>query len=675
MAANDDKDFLADKIMSAISRYEYLEGMRDSFNTDIVHQDERAWMLEGLEDRRERAREARKEALTDPLYLQRAISRLEANGVKVRLVHSREGALQAVLDELGGERFVVKSKSNITKEIGLTDFLFNQGIEVVETDAGDRIVQLSDDKPVHPTGPAANYTRYDVARILSEHLGREVDPDPRSLLKVIREEISGSIQKAEVGITGVNFISAEDGSMVIVHNEGNVSLCARRPKKHIAVSAVEKIVPKLEEAMNLVRLQTFYATGSISTSYVDVISGPSRTADIEKKTFYGVHGPEEVVLVLMDYRRDGIEDREVLYCINCGGCLLQCPVYDVLGREFGGQTYLGGRGLCFTAELDGMDAALEGGLTMCTNCGLCTERCPVKIDTPGLVRRARQRAMEQGLLPTENQQTMINNIRDHGHPWPAPSSLRTKWADGLEVPTEGDTLYFAGCFPSIRSPEVLQAALDLLKAGGEEAFYMRDETCCGSPVFKMGERELFSELASENYRKWKEAGVKKIVTSCAGCFNMISSYRDHLPEFDIPVEHITQTVACLVKEDKISFGSNNKEVTYHDPCDLGRHMGVFKAPREIAQAIPGLTLIEMDMNREKGNCCGAGAGVRKTHPELAKFIASKRVKGAAETGAACLVTACPFCEDNFRKSLEEYPQDIEVLDLIVLARDSLNDDV
>lgn len=674
MVANDRDDFLADKIRNAIARYEELEGMRDSFRTDIVHQDERGWMLEDLEGRRDRAREAREEAVNDPLYLKRAIARLEANGVRVRRVHSREEALQAVLDELEREEFVVKSKSNITKEIGLTEFLTTEGIEVIETDAGDRIVQLSEDKPVHPTGPAANYTRFDVARILGEHLGREVDTSPASLLKVIREEISDYIQKAKVGITGVNFISAEEGSMVIVHNEGNVSLCARRPKKHIAVSATEKVVPNLEEVMNLVRLQTFYATGSITTSYVDVISGPSRTADIEKKTFYGVHGPEEVVLVLMDYGRNDIEDREMLYCINCGGCLLQCPVYDVMGREFGGETYLGGRGLCFTSELDGIEAALDGGLTMCTNCGLCTERCPVKMDTPELVRRARQKAIERELLPTEEQRQMMDNIRDHGHPWSGEASLRTEWAVDLDIPSEGDTLYFAGCFPSMRSPQVLRAALDLLEAGGVDAFYMRDETCCGSPVFKMGEQELFEELVSENYRKWKEAGVKRIVTSCAGCFNMISSYADHLPEFDIQVEHVTQTIAGLVEEGKISFDRNQREVTYHDPCDLGRHRGVYEEPREILHAIPWITLREMEMNREKGNCCGAGAGVRKTHPELARFIASRRVSGAAETGVDCMVTVCPFCEHNFQNSLEEYPEDIEVMDLIVLARESLRED-
>jgi len=661
---------LRERIRRAIDGYSDLNGMRDSFRTDIVHQDERGSLLGDLDARRRRARVARQAALADRSMLEMAISRMRENGIRVILARSREEALQSVLGEIGDERLIVKSKSNITKEIGLTPFLEDNGIRVIETDAGDRIVQLARTKPVHPTGPAANFTRYEVAELLGRHLGRRVDPDPDSLLEVIRTEIASYIQRASIGITGVNFITAEEGCMVIVHNEGNVTLCSRRPRKHIAVSAVEKVVPNLEEAMSLVKLQTFYATGSISSSYVDVISAPSRTADIEKKLFYGVHPPEEVVLVLLDAGRE-VVDKEMLYCVNCGGCLLQCPVYDVLGREFGGPTYLGGRGLCITGELEGMEVAVEGGLALCTNCGVCTERCPVMIDTARLIRESRARAFEQRLLPNPRHEEMLSNIADHGHPWPGGAEARTAWAEGTELPDDGETLYFAGCFPSLRSEEVLRAAVELLRTGGESVAYDRGERCCGSPVLKIGDKELFRRLAEENLLRWRKRGVKRIVTSCAGCYNMISSYPDHLPDFDIEVEHITEVVRRLIEEERIAFNHREMRVTYHDPCDLGRHGGIFEAPREILKAIPGIELVEMEMNRRMAECCGGGGGVRKGYPELASFIAGRRIESALETGASVLVTACPFCEDNFREALGSKPDHIAVEDVIILARDAL----
>lgn len=205
------------------------------------------------------------------------------------------------------------------KEIGLTRFLESKGIEVVETDAGDRIVQLSGEKTVHPIGPALHLTRYDIAKVLSKHFGREIEAEPDQLTEAIRKEVSDYINRASVGMTGANFIAAEEGAVVIVYNEGNVAECARRPKKLIVVSGPEKVVPNLYEAMNLAKLQTFYATGNIVSSFISVITAPSMTADIEKETFYRMHGPRGVVLVLMDNGRSSLQDKELMYCVNCGG--------------------------------------------------------------------------------------------------------------------------------------------------------------------------------------------------------------------------------------------------------------------------------------------------------------------------------------------------------------------
>jgi L-lactate utilization protein LutB len=663
---------LKSKVKSAVRDQSKFEGMRKAFKTNIHSQDTCRSKIEGFESRREMARASRIKVLGDPFFLQRTVDRLKANRIKVIGPCPREEALEAVYKELDGEKLVVKSKSNITKEIGLTSFLESKGVEVIETDVGDRIIQIAGERTIHPTGPAVHLTRYDIAKILRKHFGRRIEPDPDGLTEAIREEVSDYIMRAKVGVTGANFITAEEGAFVIVHNEGNVSLCARRPEKHIVVSAEEKIVPNLDEAMNLVKLQTFYGTGSINSSFVDVIAGPSRTADIEKKTFYGMHGPKDIVLVLVDNGRGLIEDKEIMYCINCGGCLLRCPVYDLMGYEFGGHAYLGGRGVCFTAETESIEDASAGGLSLCTNCGVCTEMCPVNIDTARIMRNTRKKALSAGCLPTEEQRSTLANIRKHGNPWDEPRGNRARWAEDLRLPKKGETLYFAGCFPSMRAPEVAKATVEVLKAGGVAVAYLGGlESCCGSPALKMGDEDLFRKLADQNFEEMKRARVKKIITSCAGCYNMLSSYKDFIPGFEIEVEHITSTLSRLVEEGRIKFHSWKADVTYHDPCDLGRHRGIYEEPRSVLRAIPDLRIIEMPSNRNLSMCCGAGAGVKRAYPYLAETIAGKRIEEAVGTRAKFLVTACAFCEQNFSDALRSYPQNIEVLDLVVLARDHL----
>jgi L-lactate dehydrogenase complex protein LldF len=662
------EDRLQRKVAEAVGDKSRFDGMRSAFRNDVLNQERLAPMIEGLVEHREMARRARELCMNDPSYVKKAIERLEENRIRVIVARDAQEARELVLEELDEETLLVKSKSNVTKEIDLTPYLESMGIEVIETDAGDRIVQLSGQKPVHPTGPAANFTRYEVASILKEHLGRKVDPDPESLIMAIREEIADYISRAKIGLTGANFITAEEGAIVIVHNEGNISLCARRPTKHIVVSAMEKVVPNLVEAMNLVKLQVFYGTASLTSSFVDVIAAPSRTTDIENQLLYGMHGPKEIVLILVDSGRSIIEDREVLYCINCGACLLQCPVYDIMGSDFGGRAYLGGRGVCFSAELDGLEEGVEGGLTFCTNCGLCTEICPVKVDTPRIMRSLRRRANENGILPLPGHEELIGNISKSGNPWSEPQDRRKEWASGLDLPKNGEVLYFAGCYSSYHANDILLATIDILrKAGVEVAYSGGEEWCCGSPVPKLGAEDLFEETARQNWERWKSIGVRKIITSCPGCFNAISSYREFIDDFDIEVEHISQILANLIEEGKIELDGEDINVTYHDPCDLGRHRGEYEAPRKVLRSIPGLEMREMEFVKERSICCGAGSGVKKVHPDLACVIARKRLDSAKSTGADYLVTACPFCRKNLEDAMRE--DDIDVIDLAILIRD------
>ena len=642
-----------------------LDGMRAAFRTTIDRQKENVSKISDLEGRRKRAKDVRRLSLADEKLLAQAMERMRANRLRVLGPFSRAEAQEVVLRELGDEVLVVKSKSNVTKEIELTKFLEKHGKKVIETDVGDRIIQIAGRKPAHPTGPAVDLTRYQVAEILGKHFGEDIDPDPEKLTHIIRDEVRSYIDKAKIGITGANYLTAEEGAVLIIHNEGNAAECARRPLKHIIVTATDKVVPDLDEAINLAKLQTYYATGKLVSQYINVISGPSMTADIEKKTFYGMHGPEEVVVVLVDNGRSSVPDEEVLDCINCGSCLLRCPVYDIVGKEFGGPAHLGGRGVCFTASTDSMESSVQGGLALCTNCGLCTEMCPVGIDTPKLMRETRASAvMDRGPLEPEHDM-LAKSVRNYHNPWMQPRAMRAKWARGLELKDKGPVLYFAGCSHSLLSPEVSRSTIALLRRGGLDVSYLAgEEPCCGSVLLKTGQREAYERVRDENVRKILASGASKVITACPGCFNALSHYRDEVDGFKMEVEHVTQTLALLLEEGRLRFGGAPIKVTYHDPCDLGRHGKVFEAPRNILRSMPGVELVEMGENRARSVCCGSGGGVKTAFPRLATSIGAKRIAQAQETRAQLLLTACPWCEANLRDCQRDDENKLEVDDLV-----------
>jgi L-lactate dehydrogenase complex protein LldG len=326
----------------------------------------------------------------------------------------REEAVLLVVREIGDNRLIVKSKSNLSKEIGLTEALEEAGIKVIETDIGDRIIQLCGDVPSHPTGPASHLTKYDIAEILSAHLGRKVEPNAETLVQLIKDEIYGYIGNSTIGITGANAIAAEDGALLLLHNEGNILQVSMRPEKHIILAGIDKIYRNMEEALNMLKLQTFCATGSLATSFVNIISSPSQTADIEKQLIKGVHGPRELCVILVDNHRSDIarsEYKDLLYCIGCGQCLLVCPAYGVYGNRFGVDSQLGGRGLVFSALSSETSVNGIKGLDLCLSCRKCQQNCPVAIDIPSMVTKLRLERQSKILEP--HLQPAYDFIRAH----------------------------------------------------------------------------------------------------------------------------------------------------------------------------------------------------------------------------------------------------------------------
>ncbi len=375
-----------------------LETMRKSFNT-VKSRSNSIKDSESTKRLTKRVQEIKKYSFEnkDELFNQ-VIDSFKRNGIEVEFAKTSQDALAIIdglLDEYDAE-VIAKAKSNTLGEIDLKNHL---DIDVVETDLGDRILQLkkTDNTPVHPTGPASHLNIDDITGIVNESLDVNVSPDAHEIMQAVRADVLKRLENARVGISGANAIASEEGSLVMVHNEGNISIVSLKDL-HIIVAGIDKIVPTLEDAISIVKLETIFATGSYVTSYMNVISGPSKTADIEKKLIKNMYGAERVVVILLDNgRSEAIE--ECLYCIGCGNCIVHCPVYNAVGNEFGFNNYLGGRGVAMSKFIEDDETCFNSGLYMCTLCGLCTLNCPLSIPTNEILENMRKLSTDVGFYP------------------------------------------------------------------------------------------------------------------------------------------------------------------------------------------------------------------------------------------------------------------------------------
>jgi L-lactate dehydrogenase complex protein LldF len=344
------------------------------------------------EDLRTAAREIKKETIENlDKYLLMLEERVKRAGGKVHWAKDAEEASRIIV-KIARERnvkSVVKSKSMATEEIELNDKLQDARIKVVETDLGEYIIQLAGEHPSHIIAPAIHKTKEDISKLFSEKLGIPHYDKPEELTKVARERLRSEFLNADMGVSGANFAVAETGTIVIVENEGNARLTTTVPKIHVALVGIEKLIPSYEDLSLFLTVLARSATGQKSSTYVSFITGPKRSTDID--------GPEEFHLVLLDNGRSKIlgsqETKESLYCIRCGACLNNCPVYRKVGGHSYGWVYSGPIGAIITPQLMGIDKAPE--LPFASSlCGACKDVCPVKIDFPKVLLELRKNVVE-----------------------------------------------------------------------------------------------------------------------------------------------------------------------------------------------------------------------------------------------------------------------------------------
>ncbi|MGB9743440.1 MAG: LUD domain-containing protein [Minisyncoccales bacterium] len=345
----------------------------------------------------------------------KTIANLKENGIEVFEAKDSQEAREQLKKILEGKKKIIKAKTNTFSEIETEEFLTDK--ELTETDLGDFLVQIFEQEEIHPVLPALHLTPEKISQKIKEKFGKDIEARPEAIANFVRNFLREKISQAEVGISGANAITT-DGKILILENEGNISLVSRWPEIHIVMAGFEKIVENLEAALKIVKAAAIWGTGQTWPVYISIIAGPSQTADIQNQTVVGAQGAKKVYLILLDNGRskllqEGFE--EILYCLNCGACLNFCPVFHQIGRNYGDR-YLGSKGIIFAGLSESFKKAVEANCFACTLCSACFENCPAKINLPELMKKLRS-FMDKENLQTKENQEMIEKIRQFGNPF------------------------------------------------------------------------------------------------------------------------------------------------------------------------------------------------------------------------------------------------------------------
>lgn len=367
---------------------ENLHGILTRLGESLGRKNREAWVAFPNSDlARERARAIKDATLAElDKHLETLETNVLARGGKVYWAKNGEEACRQIIEIIAARGFtkVVKSKSMTSEEIHLNKALAKAGIETVETDFGEYIIQVAGHRPSHIVGPALHLSAQDVADILSPVAGETLPKDREALAAFARRQLRSRFAEAEVGISGVNFAVAETGSIVVVENEGNGRLTTGLPRIHIAVMGMEKVIPRLADVPVFLKVLARAATGQKLSVYTSLITGARRDGELD--------GPEEFHLVILDNGRSKILGgplRESLFCIRCGACLNACPIYRNVGGHAYGGVYAGPIGSVLTPLYDGL-AANHHLPHASSLCGACQAACPVKIAIPEMLVKLRE---------------------------------------------------------------------------------------------------------------------------------------------------------------------------------------------------------------------------------------------------------------------------------------------
>ena len=381
------------------------------------------------EDWRDRAAQIRDHVLANlDAYLYQLSEKIEQHGGHVFFAQTKEEASQYILNIAKEKKAkkIVKAKSMVTEEIGLNPVLENAGINVIETDLAEFILQQAKDAPSHVVVPAIHKNRAQIRQIFHDKLGYNGSDTPEEMTRFVRQNIRDDFFTADIGITGCNFAVAETGSVCLVTNEGNARLSTTLPKTHIAVMGMERIAPTFKEVDILITMLARSAVGLRLTGYNTWLTGPKENDNVD--------GPEDFHLVIVDNGRSkiiGSEFKDILRCIRGGACMNTCPAYRHIGGQGYDSIYPGPVGAVLTPLLGGYKD-FKNLPYVCSLCTACDSVCPVKIPLSNLIKKHREVMVEQGITPTteRNITRVFNYVNRHPMLWKVGMNMgahATKW--------------------------------------------------------------------------------------------------------------------------------------------------------------------------------------------------------------------------------------------------------
>jgi L-lactate dehydrogenase complex protein LldF len=593
-------------------------------------------------------------------------------------------------------RQIVKSKSMVSEEIDFNHFLEEQGIECVETDLGEWIVQKAGQRPSHIVGPALHMGRQDVGDLLNNRLNVPVSNENiTEQVHAIRDQIRPLFFTAEVGMTGANALIAETGTVMMCTNEGNGRMASSVPPVHIVLAGIEKVIPTLDDAVSQLRLLGRSGTGQRITVYTTFITGPTPG--------------HEMHIILVDNGRRKMrampEFREALHCIRCGACANVCPPYREVGGHVFGHIYTGAIGLVVTHFHHGLDAAAKPQ-SLCLSCNACETVCPVEIPLPRQIIDIRKMVVaRKGLaapkrvaiailqrpkafrnatrvgsraqlpvtlgsryvrlrsVPKVNRQTRWRSL-----PALASKPLLTRMQPGVFFPQQAPVVQtqvagktvaiFPGCLTDRLYPEQGQAVIDVLRGLGMRVMAPRGLNCCGLPANNMGDDRAARRMARQTIQALERAQCEYIVSGSASCVAMIIQDYVHIFRNDPGWRRRAANLATkvrdlttfLVNDARLQTGSltscePGEPITYHDSCQGLNALGLAAAPRYLLADVLGIPIQELDENRV---CCGFGGSFGFDYPEVSERLMNSKLDNATATGARTLVTDNQGCIMHLR---------------------------
>lgn len=372
---------------------------------------------------------------------------------------------------------------------------------------------------------------------------------------------------------------------------------------------------------------------------------------------------------------------EAYSCAQCGYCIDVCDQY--WGRPWESETSRG-RWYFLRKYLEGkadFNQTMLDSFLLCTTCQRCNQVCQVQIPIQQMWDRMRGLVVqEKGYHTFPGFEMMGSSFTRQSNIWAGARDNRDKWLpDDVKPREKGKIAYWAGCTASFVENDIAQNAVHILKEGDVEFTYLgKDEACCGIPFYAAGKWDLFARAAEHNIKELNKRGVEEIIISCPGCWVTLNHYyREWAPKlglnYNVRIKHITEAAADLVREGKFRFKQTPKDggrITYHDPCHIGRHGGIYEPPRDVLRAVPGVELVEMEHNRENGLCCGSVLS-RVGRPPAADAIGILRMKEAEDAKADIILTTCPCCEVQLRVGARAGNSPVRVLDFSDVVAEAL----